>query len=66
MARKLRVEYAGACYHVINRGNYANAVVRDPSRAFCDDGGSILRGVNASRVKILNQSIADIALHKAE
>ena len=22
MARKLRVEYAGACYHVINRGNY--------------------------------------------
>lgn len=22
MARKLRVEYSGACYHVINRGNY--------------------------------------------
>jgi putative transposase len=22
MARKLRVEYAGACYHVLNRGNY--------------------------------------------
>ena len=22
MARKLRVEYGGACYHVINRGNY--------------------------------------------
>lgn len=22
MARPLRVEYAGACYHVINRGNY--------------------------------------------
>jgi REP element-mobilizing transposase RayT len=22
MARKLRVEFAGACYHVINRGNY--------------------------------------------
>ncbi len=22
MARKLRLEYAGACYHVINRGNY--------------------------------------------
>jgi len=21
MARKLRLEYAGACYHVINRGN---------------------------------------------
>jgi hypothetical protein len=26
MARKLRVEYAGACYHVINRGNYRSAV----------------------------------------
>jgi len=22
MARRLRVEFAGACYHVINRGNY--------------------------------------------
>lgn len=22
MARKLRIEYAGACYHVINRRNY--------------------------------------------
>ena len=22
MARKLRIEFAGACYHVINRGNY--------------------------------------------
>lgn len=22
MARALRLEYAGACYHVINRGNY--------------------------------------------
>lgn len=22
MARKIRIEYAGACYHVINRGNY--------------------------------------------
>jgi hypothetical protein len=22
VARKLRLEYAGACYHVINRGNY--------------------------------------------
>ena len=22
MPRKLRLEFAGACYHVINRGNY--------------------------------------------
>ncbi len=24
MARKARIEYAGACYHVLNRGNYRN------------------------------------------
>ena len=22
MARKLRIEFGGACYHVVNRGNY--------------------------------------------
>jgi len=22
MPRKVRVEFAGACYHVVNRGNY--------------------------------------------
>jgi putative transposase len=26
MARKLRIEYAGACYHVINRGNYRQRI----------------------------------------
>jgi len=26
MARKLRLEYPGACYHVINRGNYRQDV----------------------------------------
>ncbi len=26
MARPLRVEYAGACYHVINRGNYRQRI----------------------------------------
>jgi len=26
MARSLRVEYAGACYHVINRGNYRSKI----------------------------------------
>ena len=29
VARKLRVEYAGACYHVINRGNYRRNVFGD-------------------------------------
>ncbi len=28
MARKLRLEFAGACYHVINRGNYRADVFR--------------------------------------
>ena len=26
MARKLRVEYPGACYHVINRGNFQSKI----------------------------------------
>jgi len=29
MARKLRLEFPGACYHVINRGNYRHDVFRD-------------------------------------
>jgi putative transposase len=29
MARKLRLEYPGACYHVINRGNYRAWIFRD-------------------------------------
>ena len=28
MARKLRLEFPGACYHVINRGNYRAAIFR--------------------------------------
>jgi putative transposase len=28
MARKLRLEYEGACYHVVNRGNYRTDVFR--------------------------------------
>ena len=33
MARKLRLEYAGACYHVFNRGNYRRDL-------FADDGAA--------------------------
>lgn len=33
MARKLRVEYAGACYHVINRGNYRRDLFAAKGRA---------------------------------
>ena len=28
MARKLRLEFPGACYHVINRGNYRADIFR--------------------------------------
>jgi REP element-mobilizing transposase RayT len=28
MARKLRLEFPGACYHVINRGNYRGDIFR--------------------------------------
>jgi len=36
MARKLRLEYPGACYHVINRGNYRSDIFRSEGdkRAF--------------------------------
>lgn len=30
MARKIRVEYAGACYHVLNRGNFRSWIFEDP------------------------------------
>jgi len=33
MARKLRLEYAGACYHVINRGNYRRHLFRGKGAA---------------------------------
>jgi putative transposase len=34
MARKLRLEFPGACYHVINRGNYrADIFQHDPTKA---------------------------------
>ena len=33
MARKLRLEYPGACYHVINRGNYRRALFDAPGAA---------------------------------
>lgn len=33
MARKLRLEFAGACYHVINRGNYRRDLFRHDGAA---------------------------------
>jgi len=33
VARKLRLEYAGACWHVINRGNYRRHLFRGKGAA---------------------------------
>ena len=33
MARLWRVEYAGACYHVINRGNYRKDLFSEEGEA---------------------------------
>ncbi|MEI6421359.1 MAG: transposase, partial [Lentisphaerota bacterium] len=30
MARPLRIEYPGACYHVVNRGNQRNRIFFSP------------------------------------
>lgn len=38
MARKLRLEYAGACYHVINRGNYRRDLFAGPGAAESFEG----------------------------
>jgi len=32
MARRSRVEYLGAIYHVINRGNYRSFILKPPVR----------------------------------
>ena len=38
MARKLRLEFAGACYHVINRGNYRRDLFADHGAAASFEG----------------------------
>ncbi len=35
MARKLRVEYPGALYHVMNRGDHREAIFRDDNDRGC-------------------------------
>jgi hypothetical protein len=41
MARKLRVEYPGAIYHVMNRGDRREAIFRDDvTRGAFADGGT--------------------------
>ena len=40
MARPLRVEFPGACYHVINRGNFRFAVFREAQDSGAPGGQS--------------------------
>jgi len=39
MARKLRREYAGACYHLIDRGNYRRHLFRGNGAAAAFERG---------------------------
>ena len=41
MARKLRLEYPGACYHVINRGNYRADVFRTEGARAAFEGWAV-------------------------
>ena len=34
VARRLRLEYEGACYHVLNRGNYRSDILADEATKF--------------------------------
>lgn len=58
MARKLRLEFPGACYHVINRGNYRTDIFKTErtKAAFecclfeaCDKSGWLLHAFNIMR-----------------
>jgi REP element-mobilizing transposase RayT len=48
MARPLRIEYAGAVYHITSRGNDKKAVFRDEDdlRAFLDILAEVVRRYN--------------------
>ena len=49
MARKTRIEYEGACYHVINRGNYRSWIFESPELAL--DYAGVLSDTPAGRRK---------------
>ena len=51
MARKLRVEYSGVIYHVLNRGNRREPILRDNAdRQSCECGiETPCRGVRQDR-----------------
>ena len=61
MARKRRIQYAGAIYHVINRGNYRRDLFGTADKAKATTrraGGDIAAGVRQLRVTRPNRSDA--------
>ena len=71
MARPLRVEYPGAYYHVINRGNnqekifknkareVAIYIARDMTGITCKDLGEYFGGVSGALITMMHNRIAD-------
>jgi len=71
MARPLRIEYPGAYYHVINRGNnqekifknkareVAIYIARDMTGISCKDLGEYFGGVSGALITMMHNRIAE-------
>ncbi len=71
MARSVRIEYVGARYHVINRGNnqekifknkareVAIYIARDMTGITCKDLGEYFGGVSGALITMMHNRIAD-------
>ena len=71
MGRPLRVEYPGADYHVINRGNnqeyifkkkareVAIYIMQDMTAMTCKDLGEFFGGVSGALISMMHKRIAD-------
>ena len=71
MARPLRIEYPGAYYHVINRGNnqektfknkareVAIYIARDMTGITCKDLGEYFGGVSGALITMMHNRITD-------
>ena len=65
MARKLRVEYPGACYHVINRGNFQSKIFSAKGAAEAFERVLLLfcaTLVDVSHLKLLGTSLRTLWL----
>ena len=71
MARPLRIEYPGAYYHVINRGNNREKIFKNKAREVviylargmigitCKDLGEYFGGVSGTLITMVHNRIAD-------